>query len=66
LGIDAEGNVYSIGHCKDWEKFHLENHFGGKISLKSHHGSYLGVNPQGNVYAIGRCKDWEKFDQVHL
>jgi len=59
-------NVYTIGHCKDWEHFQLERLQNGKVALKTHHNTYVGVGGDKKVYSIGHCKEWEQFQLEYL
>lgn len=50
----------------DWEKFWIENHPDGRVSLRSFTGQYLSCEPDGSVAANrSAAGDWESFYLIH-
>ncbi len=54
--------AFNRPHLGDWERWELEPHADGSVSLKSFHGKYLCSEPDGKFTADRESAgDWEKF-----
>jgi len=52
------------GNMQEWERITIQQMPNGRVTLRSHHGSYLSGRDNGSVTAVTQCAEWETWQQI--